>query len=97
MTDPQHEPDGSAPEPLQLGGHPLGLLVRSPAVRRMAEDLAAGHRSVVTGVAGSAANLLAAATATVTQRPVVLVVAHLDDADEAADELEGLLDRKSVV
>ncbi|MCC6952125.1 MAG: transcription-repair coupling factor [Phycisphaerales bacterium] len=91
MTDPQHEHDGSAPEPPQLGGHPLGLLVRSSAVRRMAEDLAAGHRSVVTGVAESAVNLLAAATATVTGRPVVLVVAHLDDADEAADELEGLL------
>ncbi len=45
-------------------------------------------RVSVTGSRGSSTNLLAGAIARRTQRPVLLVVAHLDDADDAIDDLE---------
>jgi len=49
-----------------------------------------GRRVVATGSQGSSTNLIAAAVAARTQRPVVLLVAHLDDADECEAELLGL-------
>lgn len=48
------------------------------------------RRVVATGSQGSSTNLIAAALAERTARPVVLLVAHLDDADECEAELEGL-------
>jgi transcription-repair coupling factor (superfamily II helicase) len=53
----------------------------------LAAALAAGRRVVATGVAGSSTALVGGAVAASLKRPVVLVVAHLDDADEAEDEL----------
>lgn len=48
------------------------------------------RRVVATGSQGSSTNLIAAAVALRTARPVVLLVAHLDDADECEAELTGL-------
>jgi transcription-repair coupling factor (superfamily II helicase) len=62
-------------------------IAADPALRRLARDAADGRRIVARGSAGSSTAFVAAALALVTGRPVVLVVAHLDDADEAADEL----------
>lgn len=47
------------------------------------------RRLVARGSAGSSTNLLAGAVARATGRPVLLVVAHLDDSDESYDELTG--------
>ena len=56
----------------------------------LARALSAGRRCVALGVAGSSAAFTAAAIRQVTGRSVVLVSAHIDDADEASDELEGI-------
>ncbi len=48
----------------------------------------AGGRSVAEGSFGSSTNLLAGAVAHRLQRRVLYVVAHLDDADDALDDLE---------
>ncbi|WP_432799251.1 transcription-repair coupling factor [Poriferisphaera sp. WC338] len=47
-------------------------------------------RIICNGSRGSSTNLLAAALATKTSRPVLLVVAHLDEADDALDDFEML-------
>ncbi|MDX2114293.1 MAG: transcription-repair coupling factor [Planctomycetota bacterium] len=68
--------------------HPhLDLIAQDPAVLALAERLAAGQHTSAIGAAGSSTAFVAAAVALRTGAPVVLVVAHLDDADEAADEL----------
>src|SRR5436190_5737125 len=54
---------------------------------QLAAALAAGRHAVATGGAGSSTHLLAGAIAAATGRPLVLVLAHLDDSDEATDEL----------
>ncbi len=71
--------------------HPelLDLIAASPAVRALAAALGAGGHAVATGAAGSSTAFVAAAVARLTNRPVLLVVAHIDDADEALDELTG--------
>ncbi len=56
-------------------------------VRELAAALKAGRRVVATGVSGSSTPFVAAAVAGIASRPVVLVVAHLDEADEITDEL----------
>ncbi len=58
-----------------------------PSVRTLIERLDTGGRAVATGAVGSTTVLIAGAAAMRTGRPVVLVLAHLDDADEAVDEL----------
>ena len=59
------------------------------AVRRLA-DLAVAHKRVhARGSQGSSTALVAGAIARRSSRTVLLVVAHLDDADEACDELSG--------
>lgn len=65
-------------------------IAADPAVRRLAERMSAGSRCAVMGAAGSSTALVAAAVASLAARPLLLVVAHLDDADEALDELTGL-------
>ncbi len=68
----------------------LNALARHPSVVALAHALVEGRRVVATGVTGSGACLTAAALLTALNRPIVLVVAHLDDADEALDELTSL-------
>jgi transcription-repair coupling factor (superfamily II helicase) len=65
----------------------LATIAATPQVGQIAQSLAAGRHVVGTGAIGSTTSLLAAALAGVAKRPVMLVVAHLDDADEAEDEL----------
>ncbi len=69
---------------------PLIPIAKDPAVRTLAESLAARRRVVATGASGSSTTLVAAALARELKRPVLLVGAHLDEADEAADELATL-------
>ncbi|MFN5945650.1 MAG: transcription-repair coupling factor [Phycisphaerae bacterium] len=57
------------------------------AVRELARKLAERKRCVCLGSVGSSTALVAGAIARGLERPVVLVVAHLDDADEACEEL----------
>ena len=66
----------------------LGELIESRPVRALTEALRAGSNAVVDGSRGSSTNLLAGAVAAETGRPVLLVVAHLDEADDALDDLE---------
>jgi transcription-repair coupling factor (superfamily II helicase) len=65
----------------------LDSLLRLTQVQRLVAELESGRRCVAIGAAGSSTSFLAGAIARSLQRPVVLVVAHLDDADEAVDEL----------
>ncbi|USN99794.1 MAG: transcription-repair coupling factor [Phycisphaeraceae bacterium] len=68
----------------------LGPIESSTVVGELCAHLVAGRRVVATGAHGSSTNLLAGAVAARAGRPVVLVVAHLDDADECEAELSGL-------
>ncbi len=63
------------------------LLASDPTIRMVAAALVDRRRVVAKGSAGSAAHLLAGTIAATTGRPVILVAAHLDEADEATDEL----------
>jgi transcription-repair coupling factor (superfamily II helicase) len=62
----------------------------SESTRAFARSLGAGRPAVARGGAGSSSTFVAASIAHVTERPVLLVVAHLDDADTTTDELESL-------
>ncbi len=68
----------------------LSRLERDPGVKSLAGALAQGRRAVATGAIGSSSVFCAAAVTRLTGRPLILVVAHLEDADEALDELKGL-------
>ncbi len=70
----------------------LSGLLDSPPVAAVIEACAAARGTQVTGSRGSSATLLAGAVAVGTRRPVLYVVAHLDEADDAYDDLE-LFDR----
>ena len=65
----------------------ISTIAASPVVSELARSLREGRHIVTTGASGSSTAILAAAVAMESSRPVVLVVAHLDDADEALDEL----------
>jgi transcription-repair coupling factor (superfamily II helicase) len=68
----------------------MNRLLDSPAVHALCNDVeaAANARVVAEGSQGSSATLLTAALALRTKRPVLMVVAHLDDADDVLDDLE---------
>ncbi|MDX2018237.1 MAG: transcription-repair coupling factor [Planctomycetota bacterium] len=68
----------------------LNTLSAQPALRALAGALAQGQRVVATGSAGSSAAFTAGALARELSRPILLVLAHLDDAEEALDELAQL-------
>jgi transcription-repair coupling factor (superfamily II helicase) len=73
----------------------LDLLVNDPLVRRLAEEMlrtrgAQPNRLTCRGATGSSTTYLAGALQRLTGRPVVLVLAHADDADAAYAELTGL-------
>ena len=61
----------------------VSLVERHPGVVELARAAISARRIVASGVGGSAVTLVAAAVARATGRPVVLVTAHIDDADEA--------------
>ena len=66
-------------------------LVDSTTVELLAEQVAARGRVVASGSWGSSAILLAGALAVRTRRTVMLVVAHLDDTDDAIEDLRDSL------
>ena len=65
----------------------LNRIVESDLVRSITARLDDRCRIVVEGSCGSSTALLAGATALKSGRPVLLVVAHLDEADDAAEDL----------
>ncbi|MEL7089227.1 MAG: hypothetical protein AAGL98_12440, partial [Planctomycetota bacterium] len=64
----------------------------SASVGALAEAVARGQPAAANGGRGSVAALTAGAIAQRLGRTVLLVVAHLDEADDALDDLEGLCD-----
>ncbi|VAX41995.1 Transcription-repair coupling factor [hydrothermal vent metagenome] len=75
----------SAPAPAWLDA-----MASDEAVAGLARALTEGRRAVVTGAAGSSTSILAGLLARSLAHPVVLVVAHIDEADDALDELTTL-------
>jgi transcription-repair coupling factor (superfamily II helicase) len=65
----------------------IRFLASEASVKEAARLALAGPRVLVRGSQGSSSSFFAAATAHLSGRAVVLVVAHLDEADEALDEL----------
>ncbi|MEZ6241799.1 MAG: transcription-repair coupling factor [Phycisphaerales bacterium] len=66
---------------------PLTHLAADERLAALARALGEGRRVVATGAVGSSTSLVAGALAGTLGRPVVLVVAHADEGDEIADEL----------
>ncbi len=62
-------------------------ILRADQTRRLWSALESSGRAQGIGGAGSSTWLLAGAIAELSSRPVLLVVAHLDEADEAVEEL----------
>ena len=69
--------------------HPwLARIINSDPLAEVVRRLDAARRAAAVGARGSAAALLAGAVAVRTGRTVLYVVAHLDEADDAADDLQ---------
>lgn len=83
MRQPQAKPASTD----QPGDAALEVVRADPIVTDLARRLDAGESSAAVGSAGSSTALVAASIAGATGRPVLMVVAHLDDADEAREEL----------
>ena len=66
----------------------LRRITESPTVHHLCASLGSTPRVVAEGAQGSSTSLLAGAVALKMAKPVLLVVAHLDDADEALEDLE---------
>ena len=64
-------------------------IATDPSLLPLLNQLEAGGAASARGAAGSSTVLLAGALARRLERTVLLVMAHIDDADEAADELRG--------
>src|SRR5262245_60343801 len=74
--------------------HWFQSIIDTPAVQRlaaMARDATQRDETIVArGAVGSSPTIVVAAIQAILNRPLVLVTAHLDEADEALDELEAL-------
>ena len=66
----------------------VSLVAASPGVAEVASFLAGGRRVVAVGASTSGAALTAAAITRLTDRHTLLIVPHIDDGDEALDELD---------
>ncbi len=62
-------------------------LTDDPAIGALINRLEPGRRLLAAGAWGSSVHLVAGAVARRTGRPVLLVLAHLDDADEAVEDI----------
>ncbi len=67
----------------------MDLLAKSGAVHRLSSLIERTRRVIVRGGAGSSTSLLTGALSRTSKRTVLLVTAHVDDADNAEDELRG--------
>ncbi|QOJ00335.1 MAG: transcription-repair coupling factor [Phycisphaeraceae bacterium] len=65
----------------------VARLSSSPVIHDLARAMSARVRTVASGASGSATHLIAGALCRLTGRSVVLVLAHLDEADQAVEEL----------
>ncbi len=65
----------------------LGQICASRTVATIGQQVQAQRRVVIQGSYGSSTTIMAGALAVQTQRPVLLVVAHLDEADDALEDL----------
>ena len=65
----------------------LRPVLEHPVVVALARSLDAGKPCAAVGASGSSNALVVGAASALTRRPIVLVVAHLDDADECVEEL----------
>jgi transcription-repair coupling factor (superfamily II helicase) len=75
---------------VRTGNAYFDLILNSETAQRLSALVDAGGHRFAHGVIGSSTRLISAAVATRTQRPILMVVAHLDEADDAAAELESL-------
>ncbi|QDU32959.1 Transcription-repair-coupling factor [Poriferisphaera corsica] len=66
----------------------LDQLLESRQFRALIDLTSKANHIVANGSRGSSTNLLAAALAEKTKRPTLLVVAHLDEADDALDDFD---------
>jgi len=66
----------------------LHQIINATSIQSVIDQLAKQPRATVGGISGSSTALAAGALAVRTGQPVLLVVAHLDDADNALDDLE---------
>lgn len=71
----------------------LEKVLKSAALQRAADELSLGRSVQLAGVWGSSAALLAGAIGQLAGTTVLFVTAHLDDADELADDVEVLTGR----
>ncbi|MEE9295238.1 MAG: hypothetical protein V3W34_09815, partial [Phycisphaerae bacterium] len=65
-------------------------IAAEPQVQKLAELLGRGDTAAARGVVGSSTVVLAAALRHRLGRPILLVMPHLDQADEAVEELEAM-------
>ena len=82
----QHH-DSIADRAAQTAAHPIDRLAAAEATAHLAEALDRSGRVAATGGVGSSTVFVAAALAERLARPVILTLAHLDEADEAEAEL----------
>jgi len=75
----------------------LEKFVQCKALRQAAKRLAEGETLRLSGVWGSSAPLVAAALGRLRNSPVLFVTAHLDDADNVADDLEVMTGQPAVL
>ncbi len=68
----------------------LDAIAAHPALRDLARAMDAGRRVVADGISGSSTPIVAGALARALRRPVVLVMAHTDEAEDALDDLESV-------
>ena len=69
---------------------PIRHIASDPSVGAMIRALRAGERVVASGSVGSSTSLVSAAVCEALSRPLVLIVAHADEGEEACDELNAL-------
>jgi transcription-repair coupling factor (superfamily II helicase) len=67
----------------------LEAIGQDDSVKSLLKAMREKRRSVATGAAGSSTSLIAGIAAKSLNRAVVVVVAHIDEADEIVDELSG--------
>lgn len=63
------------------------MLAEHPVIEQLSEQALRARRAIARGSIGSSTPFVAAALSRSAQRPVLLVVAHVDEADEALDAL----------
>ncbi|MEM9661745.1 MAG: transcription-repair coupling factor [Planctomycetota bacterium] len=72
---------------MTITASPIDAVLHDPAVASLASALSEGRSVAASGAVGSSTVLVASAVARQIGQPVVLVLAHLDDAENTVDEL----------